>query len=89
MEPLGVAIGTVLSLVLNSTDTTMIEAIVGAVASGTFIYVATIDILVEEFARDSDKYLKTFCCLVGFGLMVALTTAFDHDHGDVDVKHHH
>ena len=83
MEPLGLVLGTIISAVIaNSSTTQLIEAIVSAVASGTFIYVAVIDILVEEFSHQRDKYAKTFFCMLGFGLMVALTSLFSHDHGD-------
>ncbi len=43
MEPIGLLIGAVINaLVANSNTTQLIEAIISAVASGTFIYVAVI-----------------------------------------------
>jgi zinc transporter ZupT len=43
MEPVGLVIGTIISAVItNSSTTQLIEAVVSAVASGTFIYVAVI-----------------------------------------------
>jgi len=70
MEPLGLVLGTIISAVIaNSNTTQLVEAIVSAVASGTFIYVAVIDILVEEFSHQKDKYTKTFFCMLGFGCL--------------------
>jgi zinc transporter ZupT len=78
------SIGTLLGIILLASLTDpaaswLVQNIVGSIAAGTFIYVATIDILVEEFQEGIDKYYKMFFCLLGFVGMSALTFSLDSD----------
>ncbi len=59
MEPIGVVIGAIINYTTAGAESTeIIEAIFSAIASGTFIYVASIDILSEEFSHQKDKVWK-------------------------------
>jgi len=70
-EPLGVGIGMIIVTFLKHGPLAYVEGCIGAFASGTFIYVATIDIMADEFARPLDKYWKVLSLFFGFGVMVA------------------
>jgi len=83
MEPIGLVIGTVITTFLGKDSTYLIEAVAGAIASGTFIYVATMDIMIEEFSQSKDKYIKALFCTLGYGLMTGLVFLFPHDHEDI------
>ena len=43
-----------------------------ALASGTFVYVALVDVLMEEFSTSSDKGTKFACVCGGFAAMAAI-----------------
>ena len=59
MEPAGVLLGWSLSAVLDGRMAAA-TGILTALASGTFIYVATVDVLLPEFEVSArDKYLKS------------------------------
>lgn len=49
MTPLGVILGSLIAALLNTTGEQAFEAIFDAIAAGTFIYIASLDILREEF----------------------------------------
>jgi len=83
-EPLGTFVGLLVSVLTNGDLSRHIEGFADAVASGTFIYVATIDILVEEFARLKDRYLKAVVCSFAFILMCSLLFLLDRDHNRDD-----
>lgn len=68
MVPLGIVIGTVLSLFLSGSVYALIEGMVTSFGAGTFFYVATIDILVEEFRTATDKYKKFVLVMIGYGM---------------------
>ncbi len=59
MEPAGVLLGWSLSAVLDG-QVAATTGILTALASGTFIYVVTVDVLLPEFEVSArDKYLKS------------------------------
>ncbi len=69
MTPLGLLAGTAASVALSGSIATLIEGCFDALAAGTFIYVAVLDIIDEEFAKEGDKIFK-FCLIVaGIALM--------------------
>eukprot|EP01101_Sappina_pedata_P006981 TRINITY_DN3592_c0_g1_i1.p1 TRINITY_DN3592_c0_g1~~TRINITY_DN3592_c0_g1_i1.p1 ORF type:complete len:461 (+),score=167.72 TRINITY_DN3592_c0_g1_i1:93-1475(+) len=72
VEPFGAAVGMVLIAVLPENIADIVDPVCSAFAAGTFIYVAAIDIMVEEFERPRHKYVKMFACIVGFLLMSSL-----------------
>lgn len=69
MTPLGLLAGTAASAALSGNIATLIEGSFDALAAGTFIYVAVLDIIDEELAKEGDKIVK-FCLVVtGIALM--------------------
>jgi len=66
--PLGIMIGMALK---NSSMIT--EVVFNALASGTFIYIAASEVIVEEFAEpDRYKWLQYFTFLCGIALITSL-----------------
>lgn len=63
-------VGIILGIVLNNLESKVLEGIVLAMSSGTFIYVAGSEVIVEEFAVTKYKFQKFFAYLVG-GILVA------------------
>ena len=59
--PLGIIFG---MLLLMHSDG-IVEGIFGALACGTFVYIATSEIIVEEFSISSHKSIKYASYLVG------------------------
>jgi len=76
MVPLGIVIGSILSIILQGRAAAVIEALVGGVASGTFIYIALVDILLAEFESAKDKYWKYLLCIVGFVVILTSIVLF-------------
>jgi len=72
MTPLGILFGAVLDHILEETHGRLFEGMFDAVAAGTFIYIAILEIISKEFAvreRVAQKFV--FVCL-GLGLMAAI-----------------
>jgi len=78
MTPAGVLVGALLEFFLSGEAADVTTAACTAFASGFFIYVALIDIMMEEFseARYHNKYLKFLLLLVGFCLNASLVFLF-------------
>ena len=55
MTPLGIVLGTVASNVLEGQSATLIEGVFNALAAGTFIYIAILDVLNAEMSRIDDR----------------------------------
>ena len=73
MTPLGVLLGTGASELLASRSATLFEAVFDAVAGGTFLYIATFDVIREEFLPPPpDRASKWFAAVVGLALMAWL-----------------
>lgn len=72
MTPLGLVLGTVASAVLNSNTATFLEGAFDALAAGTFIYVAVLDIIDEELAKPEDKSVKFALIVAGVAFMAVL-----------------
>jgi len=89
MGPLGLVIGSTLYVFLEGDAGTVITALLTATASGTFIYVAIVDILLEEFTSARDKYLKFALAVGGFAAMTCLLFAFPHEHDSDEPGHSH
>jgi len=71
MTPLGVVIGSVASTAVTGAAASPLEGIFDSVAAGTFIYVAILEVIAEEFAGAEDRWPKF--TLIGAGLaMMAL-----------------
>jgi zinc transporter ZupT len=55
MTPVGIVLGTVASGLLESTTAVLIEASFNALAAGTFIYVAILDVINTEMSSIDDR----------------------------------
>jgi len=90
MEPLGIVIGEILSLYLPEDALSVTQALVLAVASGTFIYVAVMDIIPAEFGENNteDKYKKFAIFSIGIVAVTLLMLPFSHSHGHEDSHSH-
>ena len=55
MTPLGIVLGTVASGLLEGRAAELIEASFNALAAGTFIYVAILDVINAEMSRIDDR----------------------------------
>lgn len=87
MEPMGIIIGLILSTHLNEEQLLTTQAFVLGVASGTFIYVAVVDILPSEFSEkdnnDKDKYWKFLLLIFGVGVICVVVSVFTHSHDEL------
>ncbi|KAJ1491556.1 Zinc/iron permease [Baffinella frigidus] len=80
-SPAGIAAGWLMREALaGSSGAALLTAALDAVASGTFIYIATVDLIVEEFGTARDKFAKYFAIVFGFVLFVVLCSAIPHVH---------
>jgi zinc transporter 1/2/3 len=66
--PIGVGAGWIMSSI-----SPMVAAIFSAIAAGTFIFIASCEIIVEEFSVSKHKWLKLLFYLIGIGVMVLIT----------------
>lgn len=72
MTPLGVLLGITGKLVTDGAAAHMFEAIFDGLAGGTFIYIASLDIIEEEFDDSREIWLKYSLVCAGFLLMALL-----------------
>ena len=72
MTPIGIIFGTIASDLLSHYDAILFEAIFNSIAAGTFIYIATFDIIRDEFNSPLDRWPKWLLAVVGFGIMALL-----------------
>jgi len=85
MEPLGIVIGLILSVYLSEDHLLVTQAFVLGIASGTFIYVAVVDILPAEFSAEATEKLQKFALvLLGLVAITIVVVVFTHDHDHTD-----
>ncbi|MFH1313249.1 MAG: ZIP family metal transporter [Candidatus Eisenbacteria bacterium] len=72
MTPLGIILGRIAMTAMSDKGARVFEALFDALAAGTFIYVAVIDILGEEFAHPDRRWLKLGAVSLGLGLMAVV-----------------
>jgi len=72
MTPIGIAIGSVLSEIDSNRTAIWFEAIFDALAAGTFVYIAVLDIINEVFETPQKRWAKFGILIVGFVLMAAI-----------------
>lgn len=72
MTPLGVGLGLVFDSLLEASAGRGFEAVFDALAAGTFIYIASLDIIVEEFSRREGRWGKFVMLCLGLGLMALI-----------------
>jgi len=79
MVPVGLGLGTIVSYFLSGKVEVWVRASLTSVASGTFIYVAVCDILMEEFSegKSNGKYWKFAILMFGFVLLCGVKVVFD------------
>ncbi len=72
MTPFGILIGVLLTHVLDGHAIKFSIATFDALAAGTFLYIAIMDIFNEEFKERTDIYLKLLFSILGLLLMALL-----------------
>jgi zinc transporter 1/2/3 len=72
MTPLGILAGTAVNALVSSGGRQMFEAIFDSVGAGTFLYIATLDLIRTEFEIPGDQWQKWLLAAVGFGIMAML-----------------
>lgn len=72
MTPLGIVIGAVMTALMTGTSEQVVTCVFDALAAGTFLYVAVIDIIEEEFSRPEYRRLKFNLLVAGLGCMALL-----------------
>jgi zinc transporter 1/2/3 len=65
MTPLGIVVGALLSAGLGGHASLLAEGIFEALAAGTFIYVAILDVISEEFSIPGDRLSKFILAALG------------------------
>jgi zinc transporter 1/2/3 len=70
--PAGILLGVYLQKALENNGARLCEGVFDGLAAGTFLYVAIMEILAEEFEKPEDQALKYLCALAGLGLMAVL-----------------
>jgi len=87
--PMGIGIGI---LIIESGAPEIVFATLSALAAGTFIYIATTEIIAEEFMRSpsaSVRWIKFFFLLFGAAIMLILKIWIQDYHGDAGHDHDH
>ena len=66
-------IGVLLGIILSKTANEFIEGVFLCISTGTFLYVACSEVIVEEFSSPDKRYLKFFLYLLGTIFAAGLT----------------
>lgn len=72
MTPLGILLGLAGSGLLRQRAGLTFDAVVSALAAGTFLYIASIDMLQDEFLRPGSRWAKWLWAVVGLGVTAVL-----------------
>jgi len=72
ITPLGILAGMVLQSILQGYVAKVVSGMLIAFAAGTFLYVATLEIIAEEFETPHNKFAKLNLLLIGFAFMSAI-----------------
>jgi zinc transporter 1/2/3 len=72
MAPLGILLGIIFSTILADRSTILFEAVFDALAAGTFLYIAGVDIIEEVFEKYQDRWTKFGLILCGYLFMALL-----------------
>jgi solute carrier family 39 (zinc transporter), member 1/2/3 len=72
MTPLGILAGTTIGLLILPVGQQVFEAVFDSVGAGTFLYIATLDIIRTEFERPGGRWQKWLLTSVGFAVMALL-----------------
>lgn len=74
MSPTGVILGTFMP------ESVVATSIFYCISSGTFIYIATTEVIVEEFSLSKKKWQKLVFYLLGLTFLSVLKIFESHDH---------
>ena len=69
MTPIGILLGIAFSEIFQLRQREVVEAIFNALAAGTFLYIAALDIFAEEFIRPQQRWQKFILTCSGFAIM--------------------
>jgi len=88
------ALGFGIGMVVNEFAGKIVDAVLVALAAGTFIYVGATEVIAEEFEEKENKWKKFGALMTGIGLIAAVTSYtegfHDHSHGHShDFGHDH
>ncbi len=72
ITPAGILIGRVIGHTLEHESGELVEAVFDALAAGSFLYIAALDIIQEEFTGPESHVPRFIALLAGLGLMTAL-----------------
>jgi zinc transporter 1/2/3 len=72
MTPIGILAGTAVDTLVPAGGRLLFEAIFNSVGAGTFLYIATLDIIRTEFELPGDNWQKWLLATAGFGIRAAL-----------------
>ncbi|MEM8603993.1 MAG: ZIP family metal transporter, partial [Cyanobacteria bacterium P01_H01_bin.121] len=72
MTPVGILAGLILTQMLTGTAEQRFEAVFDAIGSGTFLYIATLDILQDEFTNPQQRRAKYALVALGFAIMAVI-----------------
>lgn len=72
MTPIGIVLGSVLASLLSGHAALLFEGAFDALAAGTFIYVAVLDVIGEEFALPGDRLAKFVLASTGAVVMALI-----------------
>lgn len=73
VTPFGIFIGSALGSILSGENGEIVEGVFDALAAGSFMYIAAVDIITEEFGDAEHSHIPGFAALLaGLGLMTVL-----------------
>lgn len=72
ITPVGIFVGMGLKSVLQGKVATLISSLLISFAAGTFLYIAILEIIAEEFESPKNKWKKLNLLLLGFAFMAGL-----------------
>jgi zinc transporter 1/2/3 len=72
MTPLGILAGTAVDALVSSNGRLAFEALFNSLGAGTFLYIATLDIIRTEFELPGDNWPKWLLASAGFTVMAVL-----------------
>jgi zinc transporter 1/2/3 len=72
MTPIGILTGTGINALISPGDQLLFEAIFSSLGAGTFLYIATLDIIRTEFELPGDRWQKWLLAAGGFSIMSVL-----------------
>ena len=83
MAPSGIIVGMIANYFISAETGEYIEAYLISFTAGSFIYVAVVDILIEEFTIARDKWVKLLAFFLGFlfdGSIIVIVETFTSGH---------